>query len=129
MCFVLKRRQDLSHADPRFHPGGDGHPTLDLDIFDTINQLDEFIRRKQPEAQRMRPRGRNALAWQTCDAFFQEVAAALTLGSCITIELICGGLSEELAKMRFKGDLTRPTEFPRKYTRMWLSNVPCVVFA
>lgn len=76
----------------------------------------------------MHPRGRDALAWQTCNTFFQEVAAAMkTLGSRITIELICGGLSEELAKMRFKGDLTRPKEFPRKYTRMWLSNVPCVL--
>ncbi|TFK90199.1 hypothetical protein K466DRAFT_543778 [Polyporus arcularius HHB13444] len=116
---------DLSHADPRFYPDLDGYPTLDLDIFDTVNQLGEFVRRDQPEDLRLRPRGRDALAWQTCDAFFREVAAALkTLGSRIRIELICGGLSEELAKMRFNGDLTRPKEFPRKYTRMWLSNVP-----
>ena len=65
------------------------------------------------------------LAWEVCDAFFGEAAAALKgLESRVTLELICGGLSEELAKMRFKGDLTRPTAFPRKYTRMWLSNVP-----
>ncbi|KAI0724335.1 hypothetical protein C8T65DRAFT_733972 [Cerioporus squamosus] len=116
---------DLSHADPRFYPDMDGYPTLELDIFDTVNQLGEFVRRDLPEDLKLRPRGRDALAWQTCDAFFREVDAALkTLGSRIKIELICGGLSEELAKMRFKGDLTRPKEFPRKYTRMWLSNVP-----
>lgn len=67
----------------------------------------------------------NALAWQTCATFFKEVAdALLALRSHITLEIIVGGLSEELAKMRFGGDVTRPKEFPRKYTRMWLSNVP-----
>ena len=65
------------------------------------------------------------LAWSTCNSFFEEVATALeALGSCITIEMVVGGLSEELAKMRYGGDLTRPKEYPRKYTRMWLSNVP-----
>ena len=63
------------------------------------------------------------LAWSTCNAFFEEVAAAVeALGSCITIEMVVAGLPEELAKMRYGGDLTRPKEYPRKCTRMWLIN-------
>ena len=93
-------------------------------MFQTLGQMDQFIRRGRLKDQQ-KSQGLNRLSWQTCSAFFGEVAAALkNIQSRITLEFICGGLSEELAKMRFKGDITRPKEFPRKYTRMWLSNVP-----
>lgn len=64
-------------------------------------------------------------AWDTFSTFFDEIANALEgLEGHITLELTAGGLSEELAKMRLGGDGTRPANFPTKYTRMWLSNVP-----
>lgn len=58
-------------------------------------------------------------------AFLELFGKALReLSGHIKIELLAGGLIEELAKMRFKADVSRPAEFPRFYTRMWLSNVP-----
>ncbi|KAI0719792.1 hypothetical protein C8T65DRAFT_725210 [Cerioporus squamosus] len=116
---------DLKCADPMVYPDADGYPDYKMDMFHTIASLDQFNRRNGPDAQQRIRTNHKMLAWSTCSAFFEEAAAALeALSSCMTIELICGGLSEELAKMRYKGDLTRPKEFPRKYTRMWLSNVP-----
>ena len=113
-------------ADPMYYPpDGDGYPDIRLDMFLTVSEFDRFNRRDDDEEETAS--GCDWTAWQTCKQFFEAAAAALkAMGSKVTLELICGGLSEELAKMRFKGDLTRPATFPRKYTRMWLSNVPSV---
>ncbi|TFK84364.1 hypothetical protein K466DRAFT_527460 [Polyporus arcularius HHB13444] len=113
---------DPSHDDPHYFPNGDGYPDVSVDMFQIINQFHKFnIRDKR----KMAFLDDNQTAWDVCSEFFDNVAAALkTLGNRVTLEFICGGLSEELAKMRFKGDVARPKEFPRKYTRMWLSNVP-----
>ncbi|KAI0719798.1 hypothetical protein C8T65DRAFT_802334 [Cerioporus squamosus] len=112
---------DRNYEDPEYFPGGDGYPDMRLNMFDTINQLHRWNERSRPGTQL----AVDTLGWDVCSTFFDEVAAALdTLGTHLTLEFICGGLSEELAKMRFKGDTTRPPEFPRKYLRMWLSNVP-----
>ena len=117
--------QDLKCADQMVYPDADGYPEFKMDMFNTIAYLDHFNRRNGPNAQDRIRTNYKMVAWSTCNAFFEEAAAALeALGSSITIECIVGGLSEELAKMRYGGDLTRPKEFPRKYTRMWLSNVP-----
>ncbi|TBU53623.1 hypothetical protein BD310DRAFT_887493 [Dichomitus squalens] len=119
---------DFNYAHPRYYPDGDGFPNLKLNVFEIVSAMDTFNRRNERESKKsvgVGKDGKKLLAWQVCDAFFGEAAAALKgLESCITLELICGGLSEELAKIHFKGDLTRPKDFPRKYTRMWLSNVP-----
>ncbi|PIL28785.1 hypothetical protein GSI_08829 [Ganoderma sinense ZZ0214-1] len=119
---------DFSHAHPRYYPDRDGFPNLRLNVFDIVAVFDGFNRRNDPngnDSLGIGKGGKKLLAWEVCDAFFGEAAAALKgLESRVTLELICGGLSEELAKMRFKGDLTRLAAFPRKYTRMWLSNVP-----
>lgn len=64
-------------------------------------------------------------SFDICSIFFAEVAAALkALDSKITIEVLCGGLPEELSKMKFKCDSHRPANFPRSFDRMWMSNVP-----
>lgn len=95
------------------------------DIFEPVSHVEDFNQRNK-----VRPKGplkndANATAWDTFNMFFDEVATALKgLEGHTTVELIAGGLSEELAKMRLGGDVTRPASFPRKYTRMWLSNVP-----
>ncbi|KAI0719795.1 hypothetical protein C8T65DRAFT_603249 [Cerioporus squamosus] len=108
---------DPSHDDSHYFPDGDGYPDVSVDMFQIINQFHKFNLRNKPED--------NQTAWDVCSEFFDNVATALkTLGKRVTLEFICGGLSEELAKMRFKGDVARPKEFPRMYTRMWLSNVP-----
>ena len=112
------------HADRRWYPDEDGYPMLEGDWPQVMAQLDYFNgRNKTPRPQFRRDRETNA--WDASCAFFSEAAEALkSLGTRVTVEVICGGLPEVLAKMRFKGDITRPEHFPRSYTRMWLSNVP-----
>lgn len=57
--------------------------------------------------------------------FFNGVLEAWrALDQKIQLEIVCGELHQELSKMRICGDKTRPTQFPRSYTRAWLSNVP-----
>ena len=91
-----------------------------------MGAFEHFSRRNGPDAGREIRRDHNILAWRACSAFFGEVAAALkALGSGkVTLEMVCGGLPEELGKMRNNRDSCRPKEFPRSYMRMWLSNVP-----
>ncbi|KAI0366582.1 hypothetical protein BV20DRAFT_971762 [Pilatotrama ljubarskyi] len=116
---------DLKCADPNVYSDGDGYPDLRLDMFHTIAYMDQFNRRSGPNAQEHPRTNQDMLAAPTCGTFFEEVAAAIKgLGGRLTVELICGGLAEELGKMQYKADVTRPPSFPRKYTRMWLSNVP-----
>jgi hypothetical protein len=61
---------------------------------------------------------------------FEKVAEALSsLKNQVKLEFICGELTEELLKMQFGCDSTRPAGFPRKYKRGHLSNVPYAVSA
>ncbi|KAH9848533.1 hypothetical protein C2E23DRAFT_785783 [Lenzites betulinus] len=116
---------DSNFDNPKYHPGGDGYKTVSGDVFEQIHFVDDFNRRNQAGSKDSISGDANTLAWDVFSTFFEEIAAALRgLSGHIAVELIAGGLSEELAKMRFKGDVTRPDKFPRKYTRMWLSNVP-----
>lgn len=86
----------------------------------------DFNNRHDPVALKKPSIGMDTLTYEVAGTFFEGVAKAIGgLRGRITVELICGGLSEELAKMRLGGDVSdRPPEFPKKYTRMWLSNVP-----
>ncbi|KAI0366581.1 hypothetical protein BV20DRAFT_1124210 [Pilatotrama ljubarskyi] len=125
LCVGIPERYasvDANYNNPKYHPGGDGYPDLKLDAFEAPSFMADFNHRNSPDGA---PVHLHTLTWDISSKFFEEVAAALRgLRGRVVVELICGGLSEELAKMRFGGDVTRPKEFPRKYTRMWLSNVP-----
>ncbi|KAI0329760.1 hypothetical protein GY45DRAFT_1279063 [Cubamyces sp. BRFM 1775] len=117
---------DSNYNNPKYHYGGDGYKNMTGDAWEPVNQLDDFNQRNTPRARRGPiTNDANTLVWDVCSKFFGEVATAIRgLEGHLTVELIAGGLSEELAKMRYKGDTTRPANFQRKYTRMWLSNVP-----
>ncbi|EIW52006.1 uncharacterized protein TRAVEDRAFT_53988 [Trametes versicolor FP-101664 SS1] len=116
---------DSNYDSPKYYPGGDGYKTLSGDVFEPVNHIEDFNQRNKTRPKGPLKNDANATAWDTFNAFFDEISNALKgLEGHITVELIAGGLSEELAKMRLGGDVTRPASFPRKYTRMWLSNVP-----
>ena len=119
--------QDTKCSDPRCYSDRDGYPDIKLDMFRTVTYFEQFNRRNTPNAQDLVRTDQHILASQVCGAFFEKAANALKgLAGHLTVELQCGGLSEELARMQWGADVTRPKEFPRKYTRMWLSNVPSV---
>lgn len=67
-------------------------------------------------------------SFSVADTFFTGVVEGLkSLRGRIKLEILQGDLVHELSKMRLGGDTSRPAEFPRKYMRMWLSNVPYVL--
>ncbi|TCD63142.1 hypothetical protein EIP91_005901 [Steccherinum ochraceum] len=63
--------------------------------------------------------------YTTAKVFFTAVANGIkALQGRIKLEVLKGDLIYELASMTLSADHHRPEEFPRAYTRMWLSNVP-----
>ncbi|TFK84367.1 hypothetical protein K466DRAFT_625040 [Polyporus arcularius HHB13444] len=114
---------DRNYENPEYFPRGDGYPEMRVNMFDLVNHLHRFNVRGKPGKPKLPA---NATAWDVCSTFFDEVVAALkTLKSRITLEFICGGLHEELAKIRLEGDQSaRPKEFPKQFMRVWLSNFP-----
>ncbi|KAI0738399.1 hypothetical protein C8Q80DRAFT_1124983 [Daedaleopsis nitida] len=124
---------DRSYDDPGCHRHTDGYRAMMNDFFEVVDELQTYTdclhagtsssasHRQQDESWQslLTPK----LAWKVCDAFFEDAAAALrNLEQKVTLEFLVGGLSEELAKMRWGGDGSRPKDFPRRFTRMWLSN-------
>ncbi|OSD01022.1 hypothetical protein PYCCODRAFT_1478791 [Trametes coccinea BRFM310] len=115
---------DAMYNDPKYHPDGDGYRTSSGDAFEAVNFIEDFVNGNKPRKNGI-TNTVDTLAWDIFNAFFDKIAKAIEgLGDHLTIELLVGGLAEELAKMRTKADVTRPAAFPRKFTRMWLSNVP-----
>lgn len=55
--------------------------------------------------------------------FTAVVVSVRSLGEHLKFEFICGEVNQELSKIRLRSD-NRPSEFPRKFTRIWLSNIP-----
>lgn len=100
-----------------------GIPNLALDAFHIPHCIEDFsedhgLSKKLPE--------HDKTTFLVTNAFFDSLLNAFrALGGRLKLEIICGDLTQELSKMRFRGDKSRPADFPRSdYARMWLSNVP-----
>ncbi|TFY79515.1 hypothetical protein EWM64_g4494 [Hericium alpestre] len=103
--------------------GSGGYPNLkQLDVFQSVRSLYNFngdfnIREGFDKT--------DSAAFNSASQFFDGVIDALrTMGDKLTLEVILGELTQELSKMKLNGDHTRPADFPRSFTRTWLSNVP-----
>lgn len=100
-----------------------GYPDLSLNIFGLIKQLADFTG-AQDEGDSPNRR-RDVSAYDITKAFFHRTVQSLrVVEKQITLEFLCGGLPEELSKMRSRVYVARPISFPTQFTRMWLSNVP-----
>ncbi|KAI0737520.1 hypothetical protein C8Q80DRAFT_1125297 [Daedaleopsis nitida] len=119
------------------HSNIKGYPDLSEDLFEAINAFQKFNEHINTSTGDARtPQGRSVdrskssaggevLAWDVCNVFFEQTAAALkSLDGKITLEFLIDDICKQLAKMRCGDDSTRPMAFPRKFARIWLSNVP-----
>ncbi|KAJ7261852.1 hypothetical protein C8J57DRAFT_1335538 [Mycena rebaudengoi] len=101
-----------------------GYPDLKFDPFQAPKFIDMFNERFDINSTTYEDRP-DAPAFTNFSDLFENVVAALAaLKGQIKLEILCGELTQELRKMRFGGDDTRPSDFPRLYTRGYLSNVP-----
>lgn len=102
------------------------YPDLHMDAFQAPRQIMEFNERAGlEEEERETDVGKDGLVFMHVSHFLDGVVEAIK--KCeghVKLEVLLGELTQELAKMRFGGDHTRPISFPRHFTRMWLSNVP-----
>ncbi|SJK99726.1 uncharacterized protein ARMOST_03037 [Armillaria ostoyae] len=104
-----------------------GYPDNNRNPFHMVSLIEPFNERMRL----VKGRNMNARINQDCPAysvisvFFDAVVDALiALKGRILLELIQDDISAALVKMRIGLDVSRPAHFPRKYSRIWLSNVP-----
>ncbi|KAH8101271.1 hypothetical protein BXZ70DRAFT_1007652 [Cristinia sonorae] len=98
---------------------GFGYPDMNVKVFDIIEVLAEAAERFDL----LRHPNKDCPAFSAAEAFFTGVAEGLkTLKGHLKIEFLRSDLLQGVRKMRVFADTNRPVEFPRTYTRMWLSN-------
>ncbi|EIM87131.1 uncharacterized protein STEHIDRAFT_167970 [Stereum hirsutum FP-91666 SS1] len=104
------------------------YPDMNCDAFTTVRQINIFNVRMDLTGDRDSVRGdveRDYPAFSVGETFFDAVVDALkALKGRIMLEVIHDDLSSGLLKIRARAMDSRPAEFPKKFTRMWLSNVP-----
>ncbi|KAJ7500536.1 hypothetical protein B0H11DRAFT_1995698 [Mycena galericulata] len=117
--------REYSELSNKSLPNCKGYPDLPQDGMKLPRLFDAFNRRFGID------KGGELRADPECPAFthtmrfFQGVMDALkALAGSVKLEIICGGLMEEMGKLRLGTDTTRPAKFPRTFTRAYLSNVP-----
>ncbi|OCH87485.1 hypothetical protein OBBRIDRAFT_837319 [Obba rivulosa] len=102
-----------------------GFPPLELDALSTFGSCAVFARAHALGGMPRMPGKADQFAYKISECFFNGVADALKIvKDRVMLEFVCGGITEELTKMRAGVQSTRPASFPTQYTRMWLSNVP-----
>jgi hypothetical protein len=95
------------------------------DMFDTPRHIREFLFQQYLDGYVNPNEPPDAPAFSHVSAFFDEVVKSLVaLRGRVKLEMLCGELTQELSKMKLRSDQTRPTEFPRLYSRAYLSNIP-----
>ncbi|PBK94360.1 hypothetical protein ARMGADRAFT_1062580 [Armillaria gallica] len=68
---------------------------------------------------------RNNPAFSIAMFFFNALVNAIKdMRGRFKLEFLLGDVSQQLAKINFDIDSSRPMDFPKTFTRMWLSNVP-----
>ena len=101
-----------------------GWPGASIDPFFPLRSLEAFNNYIHDDNS-VRISRTNRRAYAASATLFEDVAEALkALEGQVRLEVICGGVLEELQKMQVKADTARPAEFPRTFTRVWMSNVP-----
>lgn len=106
------------------------YPDMNCDAFTAVRQINTFNVRMDLTGDQESVQGdveRDYPAFSVGETFFDAVVDALkALKGRIILEVIHDDLSSGLLKIRAGATDSRPAEFPKKFTRMWLSNVPLV---
>lgn len=104
---------------------------MNVDPFKAVKEISNFNIRMGLVGDRDSVEGdvdKNYPSFSVGEVFFDNVVTALrALEGHVVLEVIHDDLSAALSKIRV-GAEARPAEFPRKFMRMWLSNVPWVIY-
>ncbi|KDQ51621.1 hypothetical protein JAAARDRAFT_704064 [Jaapia argillacea MUCL 33604] len=129
--FRQKRKESRDHVNQSWVPNvtlfyhdPTGYPDVNLDPFELIEGMRVFNNRFQL-APTLRRSQEDGYPFYHSTAFFDSVTQALKgLSGRIQLEVLLGDLDRETEMMQLQADSTRPPEFPRSFSRIWLSNVP-----
>lgn len=100
-----------------------GYPLFDGDAYHCITPFIEFVKEFQKGKPPLFCRGTTAFAITA--QFFELVANSMwVLQNTLKLEVVVSDVFTGTTRL-LAGDLgKRPKEFPDRYSRMWLSNVP-----
>ncbi|KAG7447536.1 uncharacterized protein BT62DRAFT_1060778 [Guyanagaster necrorhizus] len=126
------KKQAVEHIEATWKPNPslfDGvqevkfdYPSVEFNAFEMVERISQFNSRMG--LFKKRRMDEDCPAYSVSEIFFDAVVnGLLALKDHIKIELLQGDISQELMKMAHGID-DRPSDFPRMFTRIWLSNVP-----
>lgn len=108
-----------------------GYPDCGWDVFTTIAGFGEYLDERIRDGSRanFRLMGQGGMAFEHGALFFRRAARAFkALRGKVVFEVVAGDVCSWMEKCQL--GLARPgpgrPSFPTQFTRMWLSNVPCV---
>jgi len=102
---------------------GNNYLTMQSDVFASVRLVADF-NKKHGLASKYKNLIRDSPTMAYMLTLFDGVVDAVKLlGNKLQCEFIAGEINQELSKVRLGTD-TRPKHFPRKWTRIWLSNIP-----
>jgi hypothetical protein len=102
---------------------GNNYLTMQLDAFEPVRLAAKF-NRQRALSQKDKNMIKDSPTMAYMLAFLDGVVDAVKLlGDKLQCEFIAGEINQELSKVRLGTD-TRPKHFSRKWTRIWLSNIP-----
>ncbi len=121
---TLRRQDRASQEHSGFNPGG--YPVISVAFFLQLEMFGAY--NKYMGLKPMNTSGKDdGYAYTIMSTFFNAVVVAMKgMSHRVKLEFLLGEHTGEMSKMRYGGDVSRPADFPRSYTRIWLSNVPCV---
>ncbi|KAK0437373.1 hypothetical protein EV421DRAFT_1828683 [Armillaria borealis] len=100
---------------------GTDYPIMDGNPFGPIRHFERF----GVNSKLLTTVDRNNPAFSVAMFFFDAVVNAIKdMRGRLILEFLLGDVSQQLAKVNFDTDSSRPMDFPKTFTRMWLSNVP-----
>lgn len=103
----------------------DNYLHMQLDAFAPIRLAADF-NKAHGLSQKDKDLVKNAPTMGHMMALFDGIVDAVkVLGAQLRCEFIAGDINEEMSKVRMGAD-TRPNNFPKTWTRIWLSNIPSV---
>ncbi|CAA7271282.1 unnamed protein product [Cyclocybe aegerita] len=101
----------------------DGYMSADMDAFSIVRSIAAFNQAEGFQQLELVSRS-DCPSFLTMSGFFRAVVETMkSLGGKLQVELIVGEICQELSKVRLGTD-SRPGHFPKKFTRIWLSNIP-----
>lgn len=94
---------------------------MKLDAFRSIRAIEQFCKRMGHLDDPIP----DAPSFSIVSSFFSAVVESLRyMKNRVTLEFVQGDVTQELTRLRLREESSTPNATPRRYTRMWLSNVP-----